>query len=112
MAEIGATVGVIIHHGGLGTTETAMALGRPQILVPRHGEQYMNAHNLGRLGIAAQMKGRGDFTSDHVVQALRGVLTTPAYAARAADCARGIAGRGPQRSLDIIAGACASLIEG
>ncbi|MSP88766.1 MAG: hypothetical protein EXQ92_08150 [Alphaproteobacteria bacterium] len=111
MAEIGAKVGVIVHHGGLGTTETAMALGRPQILVPRHGEQYMNAHNLGRLGIAAQMKGRGEFAPDHVVQALNGVLTAPAYAARAADCARGIGRRGPQRALDIIASACTRLIE-
>lgn len=112
MAEIGAKAGVIVHHGGLGTTETAMALGRPQILVPRHGEQYMNSHSLGRLGIAAQMKGRGEFSSDHVVQALNGVLTTLVIATRAAECARAIARRGPQRALDTIMDTCNSLLAG
>jgi UDP:flavonoid glycosyltransferase YjiC (YdhE family) len=111
MAEVGAKAGVIVHHGGLGTTETAMALGRPQILVPRHGEQYMNSHSLGRLGVAAQMKGRGEFSSDHVVRALNGVLTTPAIIARAAECARTIARRGPQRALDTIMDTCNELLK-
>jgi UDP:flavonoid glycosyltransferase YjiC (YdhE family) len=112
LAEMGAKAGVIVHHGGLGTTETAMALGRPQILVPRHGEQNLNARGLGRLGIAAQMKGSGDFSPHHVVQALNGVLGTPAFAARAAAHARDIAKRGPQRALDVISGYCRDLIAG
>ena len=36
----------IIHHGGMGTLETALCIGRPQLLVPRHLEQSLNARNL------------------------------------------------------------------
>lgn len=112
MAEVGAKAAVIIHHGGLGTTETAMALGRPQILVPRHGEQTMNAHTLGRMGIAAQMRTGGQFESAHVTQALNGVIGTSSYLERAAARAQAIAKRGPTRALDVISGFCAELVAG
>ena len=42
----------IIHNGGLGLSQIALGLGRPQILLPTHLEQSMNATNLVRLGSA------------------------------------------------------------
>jgi hypothetical protein len=37
---------VIMHHGGIGTMETALAMGCPQLLLTRHLEQGLNARNL------------------------------------------------------------------
>jgi rhamnosyltransferase subunit B len=44
---------LVIHHGGIGTAQTALALGRPQLLVPRHFEQTLTAHRLVQLGVGA-----------------------------------------------------------
>jgi hypothetical protein len=46
---------VIVHHGGIGTTIQALALGRPQLILHRHMEQHFNAHMLARLGIAKSL---------------------------------------------------------
>lgn len=42
----------IIHHGGMGLSQIALGLGRPQILLPNHMEQHANATNLVNLGSA------------------------------------------------------------
>jgi hypothetical protein len=39
---------VILHHGGIGTLETALEMGCPQLLVTRHLEQVLNARQLSR----------------------------------------------------------------
>jgi UDP:flavonoid glycosyltransferase YjiC (YdhE family) len=41
----------IIHHGGIGTSQTALAAGRPQVLVPRHFEQTLTAARLRALSV-------------------------------------------------------------
>lgn len=41
----------IIHHGGIGTSQTALAMGRPQILLPRHFEQTLTAERLAALKV-------------------------------------------------------------
>jgi len=40
----------ILHHGGVATTETALATGRPQFLLPRHLEQNLTANAVAELG--------------------------------------------------------------
>src|SRR5262249_38243178 len=30
---------LVVHHGGIGTSEICLGLGRPQLLIPRHLEQ-------------------------------------------------------------------------
>ena len=40
----------ILHHGGLSTAETALALGRPQFLLPMHLEQSLTASSVEELG--------------------------------------------------------------
>ena len=55
LATAVGAAGIVIHHGGVGTSEIALALGRPHLLVPRHLEQRMNAHALGTLGVAVGM---------------------------------------------------------
>lgn len=52
LAEVLKDASGIIHHGGVGTLETALCIGRPQLLVPRHLEQRLNARNLADKGLA------------------------------------------------------------
>ena len=48
---------MILHHGGMGTLETALAMGCPQLLLPRHLEQSLNASNLRQRKIAEKLTG-------------------------------------------------------
>lgn len=52
LEDVLARAGAIMHHGGMGTLETALCMGRPQLLVPRHLEQSLNARNLAAKGFA------------------------------------------------------------
>jgi hypothetical protein len=45
-------VSLVVHHGGLGTCQTALSLGRPQLLLPWHGEQRLHAEALEEIGCA------------------------------------------------------------
>ena len=44
--------GVVIHHGGAGTTHAACAAGVPSVVVPHVGDQRYWADRLHRLGVA------------------------------------------------------------
>ncbi|GAB4174619.1 MAG: glycosyltransferase [Thalassobaculales bacterium] len=106
MVEAARRARCVVHHGGLGTTETVLALGRPQLLVPRHYEQQMNLSIVAGLACAVGMLGGGRFQPGHLQQALNAVTTVPKFAARAQAVAAGLAARGPTRALDIIAEWC------
>ncbi|MEM6902843.1 MAG: nucleotide disphospho-sugar-binding domain-containing protein [Pseudomonadota bacterium] len=67
LAEVLSRATVILHHGGMGTLETALAMGCAQILMPRHLEQSLNAGNLRNRKIAEII--RGD-DMDHYQQVL------------------------------------------
>lgn len=42
---------LVVHHGGAGACHVAATAGRPQLLLPRHLEQELNARALERLGV-------------------------------------------------------------
>jgi UDP:flavonoid glycosyltransferase YjiC (YdhE family) len=42
--------GVLVHHGGLGTTAQALLAGAPQLVVPFAHDQFSNAERVKRLG--------------------------------------------------------------
>lgn len=88
-AEVFPQASVIVHHGGIGTTARALASGRPQLVVPHFGDQPDNAARLKRLGVADVLTPEA-YTSDAAAAALTSLLTTPAYAARAAEAKRRI----------------------
>src|SRR5262249_7695911 len=46
----------VIHHGGIGTSQTALAMGRPQVLVPRHFEQTLTAAKLEALSVGKWLR--------------------------------------------------------
>lgn len=90
MAERAA---VIVHHGGVGTAEKVLALGRPQMLVPRHFEQTANARSLGALGVAVALRGGGQFTVDDVGRALAMAADSDVIRARAHERALALTSR-------------------
>lgn len=97
---------VIVHHGGVGTAEQALGLGRPQLLVPRHFEQFANADSLGRLGVAVSLRGAGKFAVADVGLALGSLLENAQFGQSAGSWARQLAAR-PAAVLDTVTAACA-----
>ena len=49
---------VIIHHGGSGTTGTALHAGVPQIVIPHFGDQYFFADEVERLNCGYSLRRR------------------------------------------------------
>ena len=51
-AKLFPRVAAVIHHGGSGTTATALRAGVPQVIVPHLMDQYYYGHRLEKLGLA------------------------------------------------------------
>jgi UDP:flavonoid glycosyltransferase YjiC (YdhE family) len=74
--------GVVVHHGGVGTTGQALRAGRPQLVVPFLGDQPDNAARVARLGVGLTVAPkRFGAQAAGVVQRL---LEEPLFARRAA----------------------------
>ncbi|MFJ4783560.1 glycosyltransferase [Streptomyces sp. NPDC088794] len=52
LADAFPTCDVVVHHGGQGTSLTAMAAGRPQFVLPELDDQFDNARALEAAGAA------------------------------------------------------------
>jgi len=52
LKEVLAEKSLAIHHGGLTTALTCLLAGIPQLILPRHFEQQLNAIALSQLGVA------------------------------------------------------------
>lgn len=81
-------VAVVIHHGGAGTTAAAARAGVPQIVVPHLGDQFVHAHRMHLLGVAAAPFGRRRLSLERLRAALAAVLETPAVRSAAAALAQ------------------------
>ena len=111
MREMASQSAVMIHHGGLGTVETVFALGRPQMLIPRHLEQGVNAQMAGRLRLAVGMQTGGKFEAEHISQALRHVLDSSELHENAARKAQELARRGPFNALEPVTEFCLTTLQ-
>lgn len=98
-----ANARVVIQHGGIGTLEQVLAIGRPQCIVPRHFEQQKNGEYLGKLGVATVMKSGNKFQPEHVAQAFAATLTQERFAENARSAALDLERRGPFNLLARIA---------
>jgi hypothetical protein len=72
IADALAQSSAVIHHGGVGTSEAVMAAGRPQLLVPRHLEQTLNAKSIMSLGAGIVLV--SPFTIEAAQNAIKGLL--------------------------------------
>jgi UDP:flavonoid glycosyltransferase YjiC (YdhE family) len=51
-AKLFPRMAAVVHHGGAGTTASALRAGVPQVVVPHMADQFHHAHRLAALGIA------------------------------------------------------------
>lgn len=99
---------IILHHGGIGTAEIALASGRPQILLPRHLEQKSNAQCLLNAGVAGMI--RQKFEVLDALMAIRNLSHRLRLEQRAAAIAAVIEKRTAETGLDHITQAVADLV--
>jgi len=50
-------VSAVLHHGGAGVTQAALAVGRPQVILPQYLEQELTGQALERLGVGRRLTG-------------------------------------------------------
>lgn len=108
MQQVLPSVSAILHHGGLLTSEEALATGRPQLLLPRYLEQELTARSLHQMGVALALAGR--FTVQQVAQALHRLVADPRYSQQAISWARTVQHRGNANPIDRIATTCLQLL--
>lgn len=72
-AELLKHVDLAVHHGGSGTTFAAMAVGIPQLLLPKGADQFSNAQMLSASGASAQIL-PGDVTPARIADEIRLLL--------------------------------------
>lgn len=68
---------LIVHQGGVGTTQQALCSGRPQLVVPHLGDQFDNGARVARLGCGRTL-GRGSYRADWVARQLAAMLNDAA----------------------------------
>ncbi|RMC91335.1 glycosyltransferase [Aquitalea palustris] len=74
---------VIVHHGGAGTTQSALRAGRPAIIVAHVSDQFFWGEELERLGVAGPTLQRKGLNSSKLSSAITKTLANPDQAHRA-----------------------------
>ncbi|MEV4143073.1 glycosyltransferase [Amycolatopsis sp. NPDC049691] len=85
-AEVLKHAGLVVHHGGTGTVLGSLAAGLPQLILPQGADQFANAENLSRLGLARALVG-DEIRIPAIETAARELLTDP----KPRELARGVA---------------------
>ncbi len=75
----------MVHHGGAGTTHTALRAGVPSVPVPFIMEQKLWADRIHKLGCATKPVDFWKANADMLAKALQEVIGSPALKARAAE---------------------------
>jgi len=93
LAPLAASCALLVHHGGHGTTLTALAAGCPQVMLPVFDDQFGNAAAAATAGAGVAITRRDAAAADPDALAARclAVLAEPARAAAARSVARAIA---------------------
>jgi UDP:flavonoid glycosyltransferase YjiC (YdhE family) len=82
LAAAVAGASLVFHHGGIDTAQTALALGGPQLILPRYLDQRLTGEALAALGVGV-LQNRATATGDTVAQALQRLAGDATMAARA-----------------------------
>jgi rhamnosyltransferase subunit B len=83
-SQIFPRAAVNVHQGGSGTTGEALRAGRPMLIVPYGWDQPDNAARVERLGTGLHLA-RGDYSVDGATAALKLLLESSRFSARAAE---------------------------
>ena len=73
----------IVHHGGAGTTQSALRAGRPSIIVAHVTDQFFFGQELERLGVAGPTQRRNGLSAAKLGKAIRVTLDNPLLAPNA-----------------------------
>lgn len=92
----------VLHHGGVGTAEAALAMGRPQFLLPRHGEQELTARAIEELGCGVNLARQSGAIGEWIQRS----LTRDEYVTSALRAAVSIAHRPAVEVKEMIVAAC------
>lgn len=76
--------GVVVHHGGSGTTATALRAGVPQVILPLILDQFYHAHRLHLAGIAPQPVPMEKITASELATAIKAAIALPDVPRKAA----------------------------
>jgi UDP-N-acetylglucosamine:LPS N-acetylglucosamine transferase len=102
LPEVLKSASAVLHHGGLSTTESALAAGRPQFLLPYNLEQALTANAIEEMGCGLNLVGRGaDFA-----KLIRRSLKNEALKNHAASVSARIAERKIEDALSKVISAC------
>jgi UDP:flavonoid glycosyltransferase YjiC (YdhE family) len=102
-------VAAIVHHGGLGTTSSALRAGRPNFVGPFMMDQKYWGHRVFQLGAGPDQLPIQDWTFDALTARIRDLATNPSYATRAAEIGRAMQlENGTARAVEIIEGVVGS----
>lgn len=106
LVDVLSTASIAIHHGGINTAETALAMGVPQLIVARHLEQQLTGRAIAQAGIGQVVSGPAEIAT--IAAAIEALSTDSATANRAADRAAAITDRGG--ALDTVMSTARALI--
>ena len=73
----------IIHHGGAGTTQSALRAGRPSIIVAHVADQFFWGQELERMGVAGPTQRRKGLSAPKLRNAIRVSMDNPSLAPNA-----------------------------
>jgi UDP:flavonoid glycosyltransferase YjiC (YdhE family) len=80
-------VRAVVHHGGSGTTHAAAAAGRPQLVVPRLGDQPHYGRQVHRAGLGPPAVPHTRASVRVLSEALLDLMAEPSYARAATEAA-------------------------
>jgi len=81
----------IVHHGGAGTTASALRCGKPTIIVPHFADQPFWAQRVYELGVSPKPIPRKLLTVENLVAAIETAISDTAMQRRAAEIGEQIA---------------------
>jgi UDP:flavonoid glycosyltransferase YjiC (YdhE family) len=74
---------MVVHHGGAGTTQSALLAGRPSIIVAHVSDQFFWGAELERLHVAGKTLRRKGLNSRQLASGIERVLADPQIASQA-----------------------------
>lgn len=105
-AQVLPACAVVVSHGGSGTVLGALAAGLPLVLLPQGANQFENAAQCERIGVAVSLQ-PADASAKAIAGALRLVLNEPSYREEARRVGEEIAA---MRSAEQVAAAVEGLV--
>lgn len=94
---------MIVHHGGAGTTQSALIAGRPSIVVPHAADQFYWGDVLHRRGAAVKPLSATALTPERLAARIREVGSRPELTTQAGTIGRALsAERGPERAAELV----------